>query len=50
MLQRATEFKNNVSGRQARHAAFWEALHTDQYVSIHKEPRNAASRPETLFA
>jgi hypothetical protein len=28
--------KNGVSGRQPRRAAFREAQHTDQYVSIHE--------------
>jgi hypothetical protein len=38
--------ENQASGRQPRRAAFWEAEHTDAYVSIPKRPRNAGSRPE----
>jgi hypothetical protein len=41
--------ENQVSGRQPRRAAFWDAQHTGQYVSNHKRSRNTGSRPETPF-
>jgi hypothetical protein len=39
-----TRNENQASGRQARRAAFWDAQHTDQYVS---NPKSAAQRSIT---
>jgi hypothetical protein len=42
--------EKQVSGRQPRRAAFWDAQHTDQYVSNHKSRATPDHGPRRRFS